>query len=101
MHAGNPSQIEKYMPGIVSGDCLTAVAISEPNMGSDVAAIQTKAEKVNNGFVINGTKIYITNGVRADLYFVAVKTGDADSKHRGLSIFLMQKIHLDLMLSVH
>ena len=46
MHAGNPSQIEKYMPGIVSGDCLTAVAISEPNMGSDVAAIQTKAEKL-------------------------------------------------------
>ena len=91
MHAGNPSQIEKYMPGIVSGDCLTAVAISEPNMGSDVAAIQTKAEKVNNGFVINGTKIYITNGVRADLYFVAVKTGDADSKHRGLSIFLVPK----------
>ena len=76
MHAGNPSQIEKYMPGIVSGDCLTAVAISEPNMGSDVAAIQTKAQKVNNGFVINGTKIYITNGVRADLYFAAVKTGE-------------------------
>ena len=40
MHAGNLSQVEKYMPGIVSGDCLTAVAISEPNMGSDVAAIQ-------------------------------------------------------------
>ncbi len=62
---GTPEQLERYMPGIVSGETITAIGVTEPGGGSDVAALTTKAERSGNGWVLNGAKTFITNGVHA------------------------------------
>ena len=87
-HAGTPEQKAKYMPRITAGDCITAVGISEPGAGSDVAGIRTSARREGDEWVINGTKMFITNGVHADVYFVAAKTGPGK---RDMSIFIVDK----------
>ena len=91
-HAGNAAQKAKYMPDVIAGKTITAVGISEPGAGSDVAGIRTtaKLEKGSNGdeWVINGTKMFITNGVHANLYFVAAKTGPGK---RDMSMFIVEK----------
>jgi len=94
-HAGNAEQRERWMPRIVSGELITAVAVTEPDAGSDVAGIRTKARRVDGGFVLNGTKMFITNGVHADLYFVAAKTQQgAENPAKGsgsISMFIVEK----------
>ena len=90
-NAGTDEQQAKYMPGIVSGEKISAVAITEPNAGSDVASIKTRAESDGDDWVINGQKIYITNGVLADVYFVAAKTDGSAKGSRGISMFIVEK----------
>ena len=87
-HAGTPAQKARYLPGVTSGELITAVGISEPGAGSDVAGIRTNARREGDEWVINGTKMFITNGVHADLYFVAAKTGPG---RRDMSIFIVEK----------
>ncbi len=89
-HAGSAEQRAKYMPGVTSGRTITAVAISEPGAGSDVAGIRTTAKRSADGreWILNGTKLFITNGVHADLYFVAAKTGSA---RHAMSMFIVEK----------
>ena len=87
-HAGTPAQKARYMPGITAGRTITAVGISEPGAGSDVAGIKTHARRDGKEWVLNGTKLFITNGVHADLYFIAAKT--ADARH-GMSMFIVEK----------
>ena len=87
-HAGTPAQKARYMPGITAGRTITAVGISEPGAGSDVAGIKTHARRDGEEWVLNGTKLFITNGVHADLYFIAAKT--ADARH-GMSMFIVEK----------
>ena len=87
-HAGTPAQRAKYMPGISAGRTITAVGITEPGAGSDVAGIKTTAKRVGGEWVLNGTKLFITNGVHADLFFIAAKT--ADARH-GMSMFVVEK----------
>lgn len=72
---GSDAQKARWMPGIVDGSVITAVAITEPAAGSDVKGIQTTARREGSNYVINGTKHFITNGVFADVVCVAVKTG--------------------------
>ena len=84
---GNDAQLSKYMPDIVSGKKIVGVAVTEPDVGSDVASMRTRAIKDGDEYVLNGTKMFITNGVYGDLFFVAAKT-DVDAKpSRGVSIF--------------
>ncbi len=90
-NAGTDEQQAKYMPGIVSGETISAVAITEPNAGSDVASIKTRAESDGDDWVLNGQKIYITNGVLADVYFVAAKTDGSAKGSRGISMFIVDK----------
>jgi acyl-CoA dehydrogenase len=90
MNAGSPAQLDKYMPGIVAGEKITAVAVTEPDAGSDVRSIRTSAKREGAGWVLNGSKMYITNGVHADLYFVAAKT-DPAAGTKGISIFIVEK----------
>ena len=90
-NAGTDEQQAKYMPGIVSGGLISAVAITEPNAGSDVASIKARAESDGDDWVINGQKIYITNGVLADVYFVAAKTDGSAKGSRGISMFIVEK----------
>ena len=87
-HAGNAAQKAKYLPDVISGKKITAVGISEPGAGSDVAGIRTSAKREGDEWVINGTKMFITNGVYADLYFVAAKTGPGK---RDMSMFIVEK----------
>ena len=87
-HAGSPAQKARWMPGITSGRSITAVAITEPGAGSDVAGLRTSARLEGGDWVINGSKIFITNGVHADLYFVAARTGSA---RHAISIFAVEK----------
>jgi len=91
MNAGSKAQIEKYLPPIIAGETISAVAISEPDAGSDVAGIRTRARREGDDWVLDGAKMFITNGVHADLYFVAAKT-DAEAKgSRGISMFIVEK----------
>jgi acyl-CoA dehydrogenase len=87
-HAGSPEQKARWMPGITAGQTITAVAITEPGAGSDVAGIRTNARREGEQWVINGSKLFITNGVHADLYFVAARTGTARTD---ISIFAVEK----------
>jgi len=91
VHGGSKAQLDKYLPGIIRGDLITAVAVTEPDAGSDVAGIRTRARRDGADWVLNGAKMFITNGVLADLYFVAART-DANAKgSRGISIFIVEK----------
>ena len=87
---GSPAQKAKYMPGICAGEIITAVAVTEPSGGSDVANIRTKAVRDGDHFILNGAKTFITNGVYGDLVMVAART-DPDAKaSRGISMFLVE-----------
>ena len=87
---GSPEQLDRYMPTIIRGEKICAVAVTEADAGSDVSGIRTRAVRDGNDWVINGSKMFITNGVHGDLYFVAAKT-DPNSKGRGISIFIVEK----------
>lgn len=88
---GSDDQKRKYLPSITSGRKICALAITEPGTGSDMASIETRADRRGADWVINGAKTFITNGVSGDLYFVAARTQDATPKHRGLSQFLVER----------
>ena len=90
-HAGSEAQQARWMPGIVAGELITAVAVSEPDAGSDVAAIRTTARPDGGDWVLNGSKMYITNGVHAGLVFVAAKTDPSAKGSRGISIFAVER----------
>lgn len=90
---GTPGQRERWVPPVVRGERVAALAITEPGTGSDVAGVQTTARRVDGGFVVNGEKCYITGGVRADLLVTAVKTRDADppARHGGISFLVIER----------
>lgn len=88
-HAGNEEQKQRWMPGITAGTTITAVAMTEPGAGSDLASMQTTARKVKGGYELNGSKMFITNGVHADLYFVAAKTGEP-GRNRNMTMFAIE-----------
>ena len=87
-HAGNAAQLQRWMPGITRGDIITAVGVTEPGAGSDVAGLRTTARREGDAWVLNGSKLFITNGVHANLYFIAARTGTA--RHE-ISIFAVEK----------
>jgi acyl-CoA dehydrogenase len=90
VNAGSPAQVAKYLPAIIAGEKITAVAVTEPDAGSDVKSIRTSARREGGEWVLKGTKMFITNGALADLYFVAAKT-DPAAGSKGLSIFIVEK----------
>ncbi|SHL90496.1 acyl-CoA dehydrogenase [Roseovarius litoreus] len=90
-NAGTPDQLARYMPDIIAGRKITAVAVTEPDAGSDVSGIKTRAQLDGNHWVLNGRKLYITNGVLGDLYFVAARTDMAQKSSRGTTIFIVEK----------
>ena len=91
-HAGTVAQKARYMPGVTAGSTITAVGISEPGAGSDVAGLRTRAVKEDKHWVLNGTKLFITNGVHGDLFFIAAKTGSgSDNARHAMSMFIVEK----------
>jgi acyl-CoA dehydrogenase len=96
---GSEALKAKYLPAICRGEALTAIAVTEPGGGSDVAAIRTRAVRDGEHYVLNGSKMFITNGVMADLYFVAARIESGrrdrrdrpDKRHGGISMFLVER----------
>ena len=87
---GNHDQKQRYLPKLISGEHIGALAMSESDSGSDVVSMKLNATKTNDGYVLNGTKMWITNGPDADTLVVYAKT-DADAGSRGISAFIVEK----------
>jgi acyl-CoA dehydrogenase len=89
---GTEEQKQRWLPGCVSGDIITAIAMTEPGAGSDLANITTTAVRDGDHYIVNGSKTFITNGIQSDLVLVAVKTDpQAKPKHRGVSLLLIER----------
>ena len=89
-HAGTPEQKARLMPDLIAGRKIAAVAMTEPDAGSDLQSMRATARRVGDEWVLNGTKMFITNGVHADVYFVAMKTGEPGRNHQ-MSMFIVEK----------
>ena len=87
-HHGTEEQRQRWLPGLVSGELITAIAMTEPGAGSDLKGIRTTARRTENGYVLNGQKTFITNGQLADLIIVVAKT-DADAGSKGISLIVV------------
>jgi isovaleryl-CoA dehydrogenase len=87
---GSEAQKRKYLPGLISGEHVGALAMSEPGSGSDVVSMRTRAERRGDRFVLNGSKMWITNGPDADVLVVYAKT-DPEAGPKGISAFLIEK----------
>ena len=89
LNYGSEEQKQKYLPRMVTGELITAIAMTEPGAGSDLQGVRTTARRVGDDFVINGSKTYITNGQTADLIIVVAKT-NPDEGAKGISLFLVE-----------
>jgi long-chain-acyl-CoA dehydrogenase len=82
-------QRTRWLPGIASGELITAVAMTEPGAGSDLSGIRTSAKRDGDHYVVNGAKTFITNGINADLVITAVRTGE--DRHQGISLMIIER----------
>ncbi|MFR9750122.1 acyl-CoA dehydrogenase family protein [Nocardia sp. 004] len=83
--ATDEQQRKRWLPGMVTGEIMGAISMTEPGAGSDLAALQTSAERDGDHYILNGAKTFVTNGLNANLYVVAVRT-DRTERHRGISL---------------
>ena len=91
LHYGTEEQKRRYAPGAISGEILLGIAMTEPGTGSDLANVQTRARRDGDHYVINGSKIFISNGQIGDLFIVVCKTDpDAKPAHKGISLILVE-----------
>ena len=97
---GSPEQKEKYLPGLMSGENVGALAMSEAGAGSDVVGMKLKADKKNDRYILNGTKYWITNGPDADTLVVYAKT-DPEAGSKGITAFLIEKTMAGFSTSPH
>jgi long-chain-acyl-CoA dehydrogenase len=89
---GTPEQQEHYIPKLTSGEMVGAIAMTEPDAGSDLQGIRTRAKRDGDDFILNGSKTFITNGILADVVIVvAITDSDAKSKAHGLSLFVVEE----------
>jgi alkylation response protein AidB-like acyl-CoA dehydrogenase len=86
----NEEQKKRWLPGIASGELITAIAMTEPGIGSDLASMSTTARREGDQYVVNGAKTFITNGINADVVITAVKT-DPTQKHKGMSLLVLER----------
>ena len=91
IHAfASPEQKSKWLPGCASGQTVTALAMTEPGTGSDLAAIATTAKREGDEYVIDGAKTFISNGMSCDLVVVAARTANSEDPHRSVSLFVVE-----------
>ncbi|HYY11951.1 MAG TPA: acyl-CoA dehydrogenase family protein, partial [Kineosporiaceae bacterium] len=90
LHLTNEEQKARWLPGIASGELITAVAMTEPGIGSDLGSLRTTARADGDGYVVDGSKTFITNGINSDLVVTAVKT-DPAQRHRGISLLVLER----------
>jgi acyl-CoA dehydrogenase len=88
---GNDEQKRRYLPGAISGEIILGVAMTEPGTGSDLANVQTRARRDGDSWILNGSKIFISNGQIGDLFIVVARTDpEANPAHKGISLFLVE-----------
>ena len=87
---GTPAQKQRWLPGCVSGDIITAIAMTEPGAGSDLQGVRTSAVDSGDHYVLNGSKTFISNGINADLVIVVART-DPDAGHQGISLLVVER----------
>ena len=90
LHLTDDEQKQRWLPGICAGEQITAVAMTEPGIGSDLASMSTTAIRDGDHYIVNGSKTFITNGINADLVITAVKT-DPAQRHRGMSLLVLER----------
>ncbi|MCM3668802.1 acyl-CoA dehydrogenase [Mesobacillus maritimus] len=90
LYFGNEQQKQKYVPKLASGEYLGAFCLTEPSAGSDAASLKTRAVKINEGYRLNGSKVFITNGGEADTYIVFAST-NPEAGSKGISAFIVEK----------
>ncbi len=90
-HLGTEAQKRKWLPGCASGEIILAVAMSEPDTGSDLAALKTRAERDGDSYILSGTKTFISNGINADLVIVACRTDRAVKGSHGISLLCVER----------
>lgn len=90
MAYANEEQKKRWLPKMTSGEWIAAIAMSEPAAGSDLAGIRTSAMRKGNHYVVNGSKIFITNGIMADLVVTVCKT-NPEQKHKGISLLMLER----------
>jgi alkylation response protein AidB-like acyl-CoA dehydrogenase len=90
LHGADDEQKKRWMPGICSGELVTAIAMTEPGAGSDLAGIRTTAIRDGDDYIVNGSKTFITNGINSDLVITAVKT-DPSQRHAGMSLLIIER----------
>lgn len=90
-HRGSPEQKRRYLPDACAGRKVGAICVTEPGAGSDVAGMRTRAVRTAEGWVLNGSKTFITNGVHGDIYIVAARTDPEAKGSRGISMFIVEK----------
>jgi alkylation response protein AidB-like acyl-CoA dehydrogenase len=90
LRLADESQRERWLPGQVTGELITALAMTEPGIGSDLAAMTTTAIRDGEHYLLNGSKTFITNGINSDLVIVAAKT-DPRERHRGISLLVVER----------
>jgi len=88
---GNDDQKKRWFPGCITGDKILAIAMTEPEAGSDLASMKTRAVRDGSHWVLRGTKTFISNGILADYVIVAAKTGDDSAPHKSVSLFLVER----------
>lgn len=98
-HRGTHEQKQKYLPDACAGLRVGAICVTEPHAGSDVAGLKTRAVKTDDGWVINGSKTFITNGVLGDIYIVAARTDPEAKGSRGISLFVVEKANPGLKIA--
>lgn len=87
---GTEDQKSRWLPGMVSGELIGALAITEPNTGSDVAGVRTSAVRKGDVYVVNGSKTFITNGINSDVVITTVRT-DPDAGHKGFTLLVLER----------
>ncbi|EKF22753.1 acyl-CoA dehydrogenase, N-terminal domain protein [Mycolicibacterium hassiacum DSM 44199] len=89
-HLANEEQKKRWMPGIISGETIIAIAMTEPGAGSDLAGIRTSAVRDGDDWIINGSKTFISSGINADLVVVVART-DPEAGHKGFTLFVVER----------
>ncbi len=86
----NEAQKQRWLPGMCTGEIITAIAMTEPGTGSDLAAIRTTAERIGDNYILNGQKTFISNGIISDIVIVVAKT-DPALRHKGISLLVVER----------
>lgn len=89
-HLGTPEQKQRWLPGLVSGELISAIAMTEPGAGSDLQGIRTSAVDKGDHYVVNGSKTFISNGIMSDLVIVVART-NPDAGHQGISLLVVER----------